>query len=72
VSLTFLAFAAFGVVAYPIGLLADAIGERATLVLMGGVACLIVAAFALVGRGATPVEAGRRAVPLDAEPAEGR
>ena len=50
VSLTFLAFAAFGVVALPIGLLADAIGERLTLVAMGGAVLLIVVAFAGVGR----------------------
>jgi predicted MFS family arabinose efflux permease len=34
-SLTFLAFAAFGLVALPLGFLADAIGERATLAVMG-------------------------------------
>jgi MFS family permease len=72
VSLTFLAFAAFGVVAYPIGLLADEIGERATLVLMGGVACLIVGVFALVGREATRIDAAERPVALGPGPAEGR
>jgi MFS family permease len=72
VSLTFLAFAAFGVVAYPVGLLADAIGERATLVLMGSAACLVVAAFALVGRDATRIEVAERPVALGPGPAEGR
>jgi MFS family permease len=50
VSLTFLAFAAFGVIAFPIGVLADAIGERSTLILMGAGVGVIVAAFAGVGR----------------------
>ncbi|MEX1103975.1 MAG: MFS transporter [Dehalococcoidia bacterium] len=50
VSLTFLAFAAFGVIALPIGVLADAIGERATLGVMGAGVFVIVLAFAGVGR----------------------
>lgn len=53
ISLTFLAFAAFGVVALPIGVLADAIGERATLGVMGVFVCAIVAAFAVFGRTAS-------------------
>ncbi len=72
VSLTFLAFAAFGVVALPVGLLADAIGERATLTLMGGLACLIVGVFALVGRGATRIDVVERPVALGSGSAEGR
>ena len=52
VSLTFLAFAAFGVVALPIGVLADAIGERATLGVLGVAVCVVVAAFALFGKTA--------------------
>jgi MFS family permease len=44
-SLTTLAFAGFGLMGWPLGLLADAIGERATLGLMGaaicGIACVL-------------------------------
>lgn len=46
VSLTFFAFAAFGIVALPIGLVADIIGERLTLALMGAGVCAAVAVFA--------------------------
>lgn len=52
VSLTFLAFAAFGVVALPIGVLADAIGERATLGVLGVAVCAITIAFAVFGKTA--------------------
>lgn len=50
ISLTFLAFAAFGVVALPIGVLADAIGERATLGMLGVAVCTVVTAFAVFGK----------------------
>lgn len=45
-SLTFLAFAGFLIVSYPVGLLADAIGERPTLVILGllSIAAVIVVA----------------------------
>jgi MFS family permease len=41
-SLTMLAFAGFGLMGLPIGALADALGERAALVAMGVVVCVIV------------------------------
>ena len=47
-SLTMLAFGAFGLMGLPIGLLADAIGERATLSLQGAVVCAVVAGFAAI------------------------
>jgi MFS family permease len=45
ISLTFVAFAAFGVVALPIGVVADIIGERPTLAIMGVIVCGIVSVF---------------------------
>ncbi len=71
VSLTFLAFAAFGVVALPIGVLADAIGERATLAALGVAVCALTTGFAVFGKTAqyhsnlpaeamTPALEGRR------------
>jgi MFS family permease len=41
-SLTMMAFGGFGLVALPVGILGDAIGERATLVGMGCVVCVVV------------------------------
>ena len=49
-SLTFLAFALFSVVALPIGYLADATSERATLGTMGVLAALVVVAYTLLSR----------------------
>ncbi len=46
ISLTFFAFAAFGLMALPIGAVADIIGERTTLAIMGAVVCGVVAVFA--------------------------
>lgn len=46
-SITMLAFSGTGLIALPIGLLADAIGERATLVLMGAGVCVVVLLLAL-------------------------
>jgi len=46
ISLTFVAFAAFGLMALPIGAVADAIGERTTLAIMGTLVCCIVTVFA--------------------------
>jgi MFS family permease len=43
-SLSMLAFAGFGLMGLPIGFLADAAGERASLAVMGAVVCAIVAA----------------------------
>lgn len=71
VSLTFLAFAAFAVVALPVGLLADAIGERATLIVMGCGVCLIVLVFALVGRDVTRLDVAERPA-LGHGPIQGR
>lgn len=48
-SITMLAFSGTGLMALPIGLLADAIGERATLIAMGSTVCVIVALLALWG-----------------------
>ncbi|MEN8160868.1 MAG: MFS transporter [Myxococcota bacterium] len=45
-SLTMLAFGAFGLMGLPVGMLADTIGERATLSLQGGVVCVVVLVFA--------------------------
>ena len=59
-SLTFMAFAAFQVMALPVGLLADAAGERATLAVLGAAVCGTVAAFTVIpsrtpaGRGQPP------------------
>ncbi len=45
-SLALLAFAAFSIVGLPVGYLADAIGEAATLAALGGGVCVAVAAWA--------------------------
>ncbi|MGE0571812.1 MAG: MFS transporter [Dehalococcoidia bacterium] len=58
ISLTFLAFAASSVIALPVGFLADAVGERATVALSGSTVLAIVVVFALGGR-----LTGRRAAP---------
>ena len=42
-SLTMLAFAGFGLMGLPVGLLADAVGERGALLTMAGVVCVSVA-----------------------------
>ena len=47
-----LGFAGFGMTALPLGVLAEAIGLRATLVVMGAVAATAVATFGFFGRGA--------------------
>jgi MFS family permease len=63
VSLTFLAFAVSSVVALPVGALADAIGERATISISGAIVLGIVALFMLAGRmTVTPVPAGGASV----------
>lgn len=49
-SLVMLSFGAFGIVALPIGLLADAVGLRTTLVGMGAGVLLVLAVFLLVSR----------------------
>ena len=54
-SITMLAFSGTGLVALPVGLLADAIGERGTLMAMGAAVCVIVALLALWSvRAGTP------------------
>lgn len=45
-SLTMMAFAGFGVIALPIGFLADAVGERPTLIAMGIAVCIVTAIMA--------------------------
>ena len=45
VSLTFLAFAASSIIALPVGFLADAVGERVTIWVMGGVVCALTLSF---------------------------
>ena len=47
-----LSFAGFGIAALPLGLLAEAIGLRLAIALMGVVATFAVAAYALAERGA--------------------
>ena len=66
-SLTMLAFAGFGLMGLPIGLLADAIGERSALALMGGSVCTIVALFAFAP-ARTPAEAAGAVGPAGAGP----
>lgn len=61
-SLTFLAFALFSVVALPIGYLADATSERATLGVMGVLAGLVVVAYALLSRSTKSRSPGGTAV----------
>ena len=56
-SITMLAFSATGIIGLPVGVLADAIGERATLIAMGVTVCVVVLLLALWGRG---VEAQHR------------
>ncbi len=50
-SLTMLAWGMNGLVGYPFGLLADAAGERVTLMLMGGIVCAVTIATALAYGG---------------------
>ncbi|MEP6870553.1 MAG: MFS transporter [Anaerolineaceae bacterium] len=45
VSLTFLAFAASSIIALPVGFLADGVGERVTIWVMGGVVCALTLIF---------------------------
>lgn len=47
-SLTMMAFAGFGVIALPVGFIADAVGERTTLMVMGVVVCIVTAIMASV------------------------
>lgn len=63
-SLTFMAFAGFLLVSYPVGLLADSIGERPTLVILGllSVAAVIVVA-PLIARSPAVRRAERRSEP---------
>jgi MFS family permease len=46
-SITMLAFSGTGLIALPVGILADAIGERATLVGMGSVVCMVAVVLAV-------------------------
>lgn len=52
-SLTMLSFAGFGLMGLPVGLLADAVGERATLVTLSAVVCAIALAIAVLLRRTT-------------------
>lgn len=64
-SITMLAFSGTGLVALPIGLLADAIGERGTLMAMGAGVCLVVALLAVwSARAGTVRPAIRNASPV--------
>ncbi len=49
-ALTFLAFAASNLAGLPIGMLADAVGERHTVVAMGAAVCAVFLAFRLIDR----------------------
>ena len=56
-SLTMLAFAGFGLMGLPIGLLADALGERSALAMMGGAVCALVGLFAFAPSRASAANA---------------
>jgi hypothetical protein len=60
-SITMLAFSGTGLIALPVGLLADAIGERATLIVMGAGVCLVVALLSLWAARTGDAAAGSRA-----------
>jgi fucose permease len=47
-SLTMMAFGGFGLMALPVGLLGDQIGERATLTVLGVAVCAVVLSLRLV------------------------
>ncbi len=55
-SLTMLAFGGFGLMALPIGVLADTIGERGALAVLGGLVCAMVSGFALHSARSRPEE----------------
>lgn len=55
-SIVMLAFSGNGIVSYPLGALADAIGLRSTLALMGVAAALIMVVFAVRRRHLRPIE----------------
>ncbi len=55
-SLTMLAFGGFGLMALPIGVLADTIGERGALAVLGVVVCTMVSGFALLFARSRPEE----------------
>ncbi len=55
-SLTMLAFGGFGLMALPIGVVADAIGERGALAVLGLVVCAMVCGFALLTSRSRPAE----------------
>ena len=55
-SLTMLAFCGFGLMALPIGVVADAIGERGALAVLGLVVCAMVCGFALLTSRSRPAE----------------
>jgi MFS family permease len=61
-SLALLAFAGFGVMALPYGILADRIGERLTLVVMGSIVFVLTLFFStlLIREGAIRLPRGRR------------
>ncbi len=50
VALTFLAFAASSVLALPLGFIADAVGERPTLLVSGAIVCLLTLSYFLLER----------------------
>lgn len=65
-SLTFMAFAGFQLVALPLGVFADAAGERPALGVMGAIVCIAIVVFALL-----PAPAPERAtatITLEADP----
>lgn len=74
-SLLMLSFSGFGMMALPLGAIADAIGIRATMSAMGACAAVAVLVYAVVRgvvvrRGATEAELGLTVPPIPAEPAE--
>ncbi len=65
-ALTMLAFGAFGLMGLPVGLLADAVGERSALMLMSACVCATVAVFGtLLARDAAAVGAHPLAAEAD-------
>jgi hypothetical protein len=50
-SLAMLAFGAFGLIGVPVGMLADALGEGATLAILGGLMCAAIALQSLTVSG---------------------
>ncbi len=64
-SLMMLSFAGFGIAAAPLGLLAEWIGLRSAIVIMGSVATVAVAAYAMFDRNAAVIDSSPDTEPQD-------